>query len=75
LAQVGVVGVGYFGKHHVRILSSLDIVNLIGVVDCIPERAKFIGEKYGAPYYTHHHQIWTKWKRWSSLSPRLTIMR
>jgi len=30
------------------------------VVDCIPERAKFIGEKYGAPYYTHHHQIMDK---------------
>ena len=58
--QVGVVGVGYFGRHHVRILSSLDNVNLIGVVDCIPERAKFIGEKYDAPYYTHHHQIMDK---------------
>jgi len=60
LAQVGVVGVGYFGRHHVRILSSLDSVNLNGVVDCIPERAKFIGEKYGASYYTHHHQIMDK---------------
>ena len=60
MVQVGVVGVGYFGRHHVRILSSLDNVNLIGVVDCIPERAKFIGEKYGSPYYTHHHQIMDK---------------
>jgi len=60
LLRVGVVGVGYFGRHHVRILSSLDNINLIGVVDCIPERAKFIGEKYGTPYYTHHRQIMDK---------------
>ena len=60
MLRIGVIGVGYFGRHHVRILSSLDSIDLIGVVDCIPERAKFIGEKYGTPFYTHHHQIMDK---------------
>ncbi len=31
--RVGVIGVGYLGKHHARILSSMPGVDLVGVVD------------------------------------------
>jgi predicted dehydrogenase len=34
-----VIGVGHLGRHHARILSALDGVALIAVVDKIPERA------------------------------------
>ena len=31
--RIGVIGVGYLGKHHARILSALPGVQLVGVVD------------------------------------------
>jgi predicted dehydrogenase len=36
---VAVVGIGYVGRHHARILSALGGVELVAVVDTIPERA------------------------------------
>jgi predicted dehydrogenase len=52
LIRIGVVGVGHFGRHHVRILHSLDSVELAGVVDKDPLRAKYIGEEFKVNYYT-----------------------
>jgi predicted dehydrogenase len=37
--RVGVVGVGYHGRHHARILSAIDGVALVAVVDTKPGRA------------------------------------
>jgi len=37
--RVGVVGVGHLGRHHARILSSLDDVDLVAVVDVNRSRA------------------------------------
>ena len=39
LLQVAVVGVGHLGRHHARILSTLEGVRLAGVVDTRPGRA------------------------------------
>jgi predicted dehydrogenase len=39
LLRVAVIGVGHLGRHHARILSALDGVQLVAVVDRIPERA------------------------------------
>jgi predicted dehydrogenase len=40
--RVGVIGVGYLGKHHARILSSLPDVDLVAVVDTNRSRAEEI---------------------------------
>ncbi|HEV3484431.1 MAG TPA: Gfo/Idh/MocA family oxidoreductase, partial [Vicinamibacterales bacterium] len=40
--RVAVVGVGYLGRHHARILSTLDGAQLVAVVDTIAERAQEI---------------------------------
>lgn len=52
MIKIGVVGVGYFGYHHVRIMSLLDNVELVGVVDKNPQRARYIGNKFNTKYYT-----------------------
>jgi predicted dehydrogenase len=38
--RAAVIGVGYLGRHHVRILSDLDDVELVGIVDRNVERAR-----------------------------------
>ena len=40
--RVAVIGVGHLGRHHARILAALDNVQLVAVVDRIPERAQEI---------------------------------
>jgi predicted dehydrogenase len=45
--RVGVIGVGYLGQHHARLLGSMDGVELVGVVDAKPGRADEIAAKCG----------------------------
>ena len=45
--KVAVVGVGHLGRHHARILSTLDGVSLTAVVDKIPDRAAEIAASTG----------------------------
>ena len=42
-----VIGVGHLGQHHARILSTLDNVDLIGVVDIDQDRVRRISSEYG----------------------------
>src|SRR5688572_11825622 len=52
LLRVAVVGVGYLGQHHARLLAAMDDVTLIGVVDTKPGRAEEIASRFGAHAYT-----------------------
>jgi len=52
LLRVAVVGVGQMGQHHARILSDLDGVELVGVVDIDRDRAEQVGRACAAPWYT-----------------------
>ena len=45
--RVVVIGVGHLGQHHARILSTLDNVDLIGVVDVDQDRVRRISSEYG----------------------------
>ena len=42
--RTAVIGVGHLGRHHARILSGLEGVDLVGVVDANPQRAEEIAE-------------------------------
>ena len=54
--KIGVVGVGYIGELHARIYSSMDDVELVGVVDINKKRADEIAKRYDTtPYYDYHH--------------------
>ncbi|MBI4263609.1 MAG: Gfo/Idh/MocA family oxidoreductase [Acidobacteria bacterium] len=50
--RVAVVGVGYLGQHHARLLAAMDGVELAAVVDIKPERARAIADAYGTAAFT-----------------------
>ena len=47
-----VIGVGHLGQHHARLLSAMDGVDLVGVVDIKPARAQEIAARYGTTAFT-----------------------
>lgn len=55
--KVGVVGVGHFGAHHVRVFSRMSGIELCGVADISEERARYISQTYGVPYYLDHKEL------------------
>jgi UDP-N-acetylglucosamine 3-dehydrogenase len=48
--KVGIIGVGAMGEHHVRNYCQLP-VELIGIFDINPDRAKEVGSKYHVPVF------------------------
>src|SRR6185503_12134724 len=55
--RVGVVGVGHLGQHHARLLAAMDDVELVGVVDKKPDRAREIASKYSTGAFTDASEI------------------
>jgi predicted dehydrogenase len=55
--RVGVVGVGHLGRHHARILKSIEGVELAGVVDTRGEQAQKVAEPLGVPAFTDHRAL------------------
>lgn len=49
--KAGVVGVGYLGQHHARVLSILEHAELVGVYDIDRERAEEIAKRYRTRAY------------------------
>ncbi len=45
--KCGVIGTGSLGQHHARIYAALEDVELVGIVDSDPERAKEIAQRHG----------------------------
>ena len=45
--RVAVVGVGDFGRNHVRVYSQLDDAELVGITDANPERARHVAAEFG----------------------------
>ncbi|MEM2123617.1 MAG: Gfo/Idh/MocA family oxidoreductase [Candidatus Bathyarchaeia archaeon] len=54
---VAVIGVGFWGRNHVRVLSELPNVRLKAVCDMDQERAAELGVAYRIPYYTRLHML------------------
>ncbi len=72
MINVGVIGVGYLGYHHTRIIKSLDSVKLVGVVDIDPDRAKEVGEEFNVPYYTDYNDLVGKVDSFIIATPTIT---
>ncbi len=49
--KLAVVGVGALGQHHARILSTMDDVELIGVVESREEQGRAIAAKHGTNWF------------------------
>lgn len=55
--RVGVIGVGHLGNHHARVYSAMDGVELKGVCDINPTRAKKIAKKYRTTPYIDYKDM------------------
>jgi len=55
--RLAVVGVGHLGRHHARILSALEGVDLSAVVDAIPERAADIAASAATRPLTDYREL------------------
>src|SRR5829696_9130368 len=52
-ARIALVGVGVIGRHHARVISELaDRVELVAVVDVVPERAETLAAEQGGKAFT-----------------------
>lgn len=49
--RAAVVGVGSLGRHHARILASLEGVRLVGVTDSDPTRGLDVAREYGTTFF------------------------
>jgi predicted dehydrogenase len=55
--RVAVIGVGHLGRHHARILSTLEGAQLVAVVDTAPERAAEVAAATGARALTDFRDL------------------
>lgn len=55
--RVAVIGVGSFGKNHVRVLKTIEAVELAGVVDVNLDRAQEIAREFGCPAFATTEEI------------------
>lgn len=55
--RLAVIGVGHLGRHHARILSGLDGVRLVAVVDLVRERAEETARAAGARSCTDFRDV------------------
>jgi UDP-N-acetylglucosamine 3-dehydrogenase len=54
---VAVIGVGFWGKNHVRVFSELSETELLAVCDVNMERTKHIAEQYGVKAYSDSRKL------------------
>lgn len=54
---MAVVGAGALGQHHARIYSSLAGVQLVGVADLRPERAREVAERFSCTPFPGHREL------------------
>ncbi|MGD8535103.1 MAG: Gfo/Idh/MocA family oxidoreductase [Candidatus Aminicenantes bacterium] len=55
--RVGIIGVGYLGMQHARILSYLEDADLKGVADIDFKKALEIGNRHGVQYYENYENM------------------
>jgi len=55
--KVGVIGVGHLGEYHTQKYIAMPSVDLIGIMDINPERARDIGRKYNTNIYERHQEL------------------
>ncbi|MFX1509889.1 MAG: Gfo/Idh/MocA family oxidoreductase [Promethearchaeota archaeon] len=54
---IGVIGVGAWGKNHVRVFSELEEASLIAIADRDSTRAKPLAKKFNATYYNQTEDL------------------
>lgn len=54
---LGVIGTGFWGRNHARVIHELEAVELVGVCDLDPSKAREIGEQYNVEWYTRDEDL------------------
>ena len=67
--NIGVIGVGHLGQHHVKHFLGLKYANLIGIHDSNIDRAKAISEKFGIPFFNNLKNLINKIDAVSIVTP------
>jgi predicted dehydrogenase len=57
MMRVGVIGLGWMGKLHLRVYSEMPKVEVVGVVDVDTEALKEVADLYGVPVFTRLHDL------------------
>lgn len=57
MLKVGVIGVGFLGRHHARIYASLPDVTLVGVCDTREQAGKEIAASYQTTFFQNYHEL------------------
>lgn len=60
MTRVGVIGAGALGRHHARIYSELEGVELVGVADVVAERARDTGQAHGCEAFTDFRRFFDR---------------
>jgi predicted dehydrogenase len=55
--KVGVIGVGYFGQFHAEKYAKMDGVELVGVADTDPSRARAVAKEVRTQPFFHHAEL------------------
>jgi len=55
--RVAVIGVGHLGQHHARLLAAMPDVDLVGIVDTKPGRARDVGARFGVAGFTDLREL------------------
>ncbi|HTZ17759.1 MAG TPA: Gfo/Idh/MocA family oxidoreductase [Dissulfurispiraceae bacterium] len=69
MINAGVIGVGYLGQHHARILAGLEGVRLAAVVDTDIKRAEEIAAKYGGRAFADYREAMETVDSFSIVAP------
>jgi predicted dehydrogenase len=57
MIKCGVIGVGYMGKHHTRVLSQLPEITLVGVSDIKEEMGRKIAKEYNCVFFKSYEEL------------------
>jgi len=58
--KVAVIGAGFWGRNHIRVLSELPQADLVAVCDVNKQRAETLGEKYNIEFYADSKDLYRK---------------
>ena len=58
--RIAVIGAGFWGKNHARVLSQLDQTELVAVCDVDESRAKALGAEFHVPYFTDKAEVFAR---------------
>ncbi|MDA8242034.1 MAG: Gfo/Idh/MocA family oxidoreductase [Nitrospiraceae bacterium] len=70
--RIGVIGVGYLGRHHARIYSELEGVELTAVADADPVQGAEIAGRYGCRFFMRYADLFPLCDAVSIVTPTTT---